>query len=100
MAPLISNAARVADTIRIDAELVGSMVHLTVTDNGSGVSSEIRDDLFTPGRTSGPGAGLGLALARRVARTAGGDVDLHAPGGPDAGGAAFRVSLPGHRLRS
>ncbi len=56
---------------------------------------EFRGALFEPGRRADPGdghdgAGLGLALARRLARAAGGDLTL-AAAGP---GARFAVTLP------
>ena len=52
------------------------------------------DRLFEPGTTDrvGTGSGLGLSLARRVARSSGGDVALLQ--GDDAG-ATFVVTLPG-----
>ncbi|MCW2940763.1 MAG: hypothetical protein JWN00_3748, partial [Actinomycetia bacterium] len=50
---------------------------------------------FEAGRRADPqdghdGAGLGLALARRLARSAGGDLTL----APSAGGARFLLTLP------
>jgi signal transduction histidine kinase len=71
-------------------------VVVSVADDGPGVPAEARANVFEPG-ASGPdshgGAGLGLALARRLAHAAGGDVTLaaDAPGH----GAEFRVDLPG-----
>ncbi|MGW3461758.1 sensor histidine kinase, partial [Streptomyces olivaceoviridis] len=63
---------------------------------GPGVPETFRDELFQPGRRADPGdghdgAGLGLPLARRLARAAGGEVThdpRHTPG------ARFTVSLP------
>jgi len=69
---------------------------VTVSDDGPGVEPALREHLFEPGvtgtQTNGdhPGVGLGLALARRLARAASGDVVYEA--GP--GGAEFRVRLP------
>jgi signal transduction histidine kinase len=59
------------------------------------VPEDFRAALFEPGRRADPmdghdGAGLGLALARRLARAAGGDIELASA---DAG-AAFTVTLP------
>ena len=69
-----------------------------VADDGPGVEPEAREVLFEPGaRTAGVnghrGAGLGLPLARRLAKAIGGDVTL-APPAPGAG-AQFEVRLPG-----
>ncbi len=54
----------------------GGCVAILVDDDGAGVAASIRDRLFEPGQTSGGGSGLGLSLARRIARSAGGDVRL------------------------
>ncbi|HCB05483.1 MAG TPA: sensor histidine kinase, partial [Nocardioides bacterium] len=63
-----------------------------VADDGEGVASAVREQLFQPGVTNGSGgAGLGLGIARRVARSFGGEIDL-LDAGPE--GAAFRVTLP------
>jgi signal transduction histidine kinase len=73
-------------------------VVVRVADDGPGVPADQRETVFEPGTTAARpnghgGAGLGLALARRLAHAAGGDVTL-APGAPGAG-AEFRVDLPG-----
>jgi signal transduction histidine kinase len=70
---------------------------VTLEDDGPGVQGEERERIFEPGvrgsaasPDSATSAGLGLALARRLARTAGGDVRL----GDSARGAQFLVALP------
>jgi two-component system sensor histidine kinase MtrB len=73
----------------------GSHAVVRVTDDGAGLPTGIEpDDLFLPGvRRAGDrsgGAGLGLALSRRLARSVGGDVTA-VPGGP---GARFDLTLP------
>jgi signal transduction histidine kinase len=70
-------------------------VELLVQDDGPGVDAVAADDIFQPGRTSetGAGAGLGLAISRRIARSAGGDVHVvTADVGSDGG--RFVVRLP------
>ena len=53
---------------------IGSL-EFDIFDNGPGVPSEIREKLFTPFATGKPeGVGLGLAVARQVARSHGGDI--------------------------
>ena len=76
---------------------VNGAILFTVADDGPGVPAEERDTIFEPGaggrRANGHGgAGLGLPLARRLAKAIGGDVTL-APTAAD-GGAEFRVELP------
>lgn len=69
-----------------DAELV----HITVSDTGPGVAPAIRDALFTPFASAKPaGLGLGLAIARDIAREFGGDLTLLA----DGPGAHFSLTL-------
>ncbi|MGZ6695526.1 MAG: ATP-binding protein [Solirubrobacteraceae bacterium] len=99
VAPLLDNARRYAATrVSLAAERRDGGVLLTVTDDGPGVPPAAREAVFEPGGRAGApnghsGAGLGLALARRLARAAGGDVSVaeRAPGE----GAQLRVELPG-----
>jgi C4-dicarboxylate-specific signal transduction histidine kinase len=67
------------------------MAELRVADNGPGVAAGVRAKLFEPFVTGKPsGVGIGLALARRIARAHGGDLVLE----PGAAGASFLFSLP------
>ena len=87
--PVLENAvahATSAVTLRAGAAH-GGQVALVVDDDGAGAADG--RDIFEPGVSSG-GTGLGLALARRVARTAGGDVVLVRGEGPTR----FEVRLP------
>lgn len=66
---------------------------LRVRDNGAGVPSELREQIFTPFFTTkaeGVGTGMGLAVSRSIAQAHGGSLLLEE--GP--GGASFRLSLP------
>ncbi len=66
-------------------------VTLSVTDDGPGVSPEVRDTLFQPFVTArSDGIGLGLAIARDIMRQLGGDL-IHAP---TATGACFIMEIP------
>ncbi|RDE07054.1 sensor histidine kinase [Sphingomonas aracearum] len=77
-------------SVRIAASAEGETIRVAVTDNGPGVAAEVRETLFTPFATARPGGlGLGLAIARDIAREFGGDLHL-APGG---GGASFLLTL-------
>ena len=92
LSPVVENAVRHARTrVRLDAVPAASSVEIRVTDDGPGVDASVRDTLFAPG-TVGPGGGtgLGLGIARRVARSIGGDVEL----ADSDGGATFAVRLP------
>ncbi len=91
-APLIDNAVRHARSrVTFTAVDHPDHVELVVADDGAGVAQEMRESLFQPGATSGSGgAGLGLGIARRIARSFGGEIDL----GQAADGAAFVMTLP------
>ena len=98
IAPLVDNATRHARSrVVFGATADDGRVRVTVTDDGPGVAGAAREEIFDPGvraatRDGHRGAGLGLPLARRLARAVGGDVTL-APARAGAG-AEFRVDLP------
>lgn len=77
-------------TLRVDAD--HARAELRVSDDGPGVSREMRRSLFEPGASSKQGGwGIGLALARRVIEDAhGGELMLE----PGDHGATFVVRLP------
>ena len=98
LAPLVENATRHARSravVRITRN--GQWLEVAVEDDGPGVSPGQEATIFEPGyRGDGAGnddhagAGLGLSLARRLARSAGGDVEADA----GADGGRFVVRLP------
>lgn len=82
---LIANAATVSPdggTIRIRVEeTADGPVRILVEDEGAGLEEDALERAFerfwrAPGRPRGSGSGLGLPIARRLARLAGGDVAL------------------------
>ncbi len=97
VSPLLVNALRYArSTVTLSARELPGGVRIDVTDDGRGVPATFVDDLFQPGRRADfgdghDGAGLGLPLARRLARAVGGEVS-HDPG--HTPGARFLVDLP------
>ncbi|WGL52496.1 HAMP domain-containing sensor histidine kinase [Nocardioides sp. BP30] len=92
VAPVLENAIRHAEHVEVVGVRREDWISLLVADNGPGIDDADLDVIFTPGHTGSGGSGLGLALARRVARSVGGDVTLrpHAP----SGGATFEIRLP------
>jgi signal transduction histidine kinase len=96
---LLSNAVRhtPADgTVRVEASRRGDRVHLAVQDTGDGIAADDIDRVFDPffradPARSGPGAGLGLALAKRIVEALGGRISAEAA---SPVGARFAVELP------
>ncbi|MFD1626714.1 sensor histidine kinase [Azospirillum griseum] len=79
--------------VRVAVERRGERLTLTITDNGPGLPPRARDHLFQPfaGSARAGGVGLGLAIAREVARAHGGDLRLLASTGE---GSVFALDLP------
>ena len=79
--PLVHNALQhAASRVVLEAVDHADRVDLIVTDDGPGIDPERRDRIFDPGVSHREGgAGLGLGIARRVARSLGGDVSLEGP---------------------
>lgn len=98
LANLITNAKRHADTVVVSLEVDQAAVLITVDDDGPSIAEASREDVFKPffrlDASRNPktgGTGLGLTIARDIARSHGGDLSLDdAP----LGGLRARVSLP------
>ncbi|HVA31742.1 MAG TPA: ATP-binding protein [Gaiellaceae bacterium] len=96
--PVVENACRYGATrVHVSIERRDSTVRYEVTDDGPGVADDEGDRIFEPGvrgrvgeSSHSVGAGLGLALARRLARSVTGDVEAVA----GAHGGSFLVRLP------
>ena len=102
VANLVRNAMRFSPEgteVRVTVAARGGVVGaVTVNDHGPGIPAEQIGRLFTrfgridvPGAAGARGAGLGLYVARELARMHGGDVTLHTQVGV---GSSFEVSLP------
>ena len=94
LAPLLENAHRHARSrVELVLSAANGRVQLAVRDDGPGVPPGLGERAFDPGvRGDGNadgGAGLGLALSRRLARSCGGDVRLG-----DTPGGCFVLELP------
>jgi len=96
--PILENACRYGATrVRVGIGRENSTVVYTVEDDGPGVADGERDRIFEPGvrgvaqrPSNDEGAGLGLSLARRLARSVDGDVVTDAT----ATGGRFLIRLP------
>ena len=96
---LVSNAARYGDRIVIRAATEGSWLRVEVDDDGPGIPVAERSNVFRPfyrldharNQDSGGNSGLGLAIAKDIAKSHGGDVAL---GESSMGGLRAIISVP------
>ena len=85
-----------ATTITLQAEHIDRHVHIHVHDQGPGIAPELHANLFTAfvhaeGKSRGERSiGLGLAIAREIARAHGGELTVSSSGR----GSTFTLSLP------
>ncbi|MDD2540585.1 MAG: HAMP domain-containing sensor histidine kinase [Desulfuromonadaceae bacterium] len=78
--------------INVEARHRGGAVDISVADSGTGIETEMRAEIFEPFRTSkARGAGLGLAVCKKIAESCGGSIIAE---GAPGGGALFVVRLP------
>ncbi len=95
---LLDNAIKYAGHARLELRVEGDVALAAVEDHGPGVPAGMEEAIFEPFRRVEPsrnrktgGVGLGLAIARNLARGHGGDIVLE-PVQPQ--GARFVFSLP------
>jgi len=96
--PVIENACRYGSShVRIGIERQDSTVFYTVEDDGAGIEKDERERIFEPGARGSAGqsngnngAGLGLPLARRLARSVNGNLVAD----PSESGGRFVIRLP------
>ncbi len=95
---LIGNAIRYARHVVVDAGKRGRSIEIIVDDDGPGIPESLREEVFRPffrlegSRNPGTGGvGLGMTIARDVARGHGGEIVL---GESPMGGLRVRLRLP------
>jgi two-component system, OmpR family, osmolarity sensor histidine kinase EnvZ len=98
VANLATNARRYADTLKIEAKHGPKWLTLVFDDDGPGIPTEAREDVFKPffrldsaRNLDNSGTGLGLAIARDIARSHGGNVTL---GDSPLGGLRATIRIP------
>jgi two-component system osmolarity sensor histidine kinase EnvZ len=95
---LVGNALRYGNKAEVEALLQDHAVSITIDDDGPGIEAGRREDMFRPftrmeesrNQATG-GVGLGLTIARDIARFHGGDIVLEES---PLGGLRARVWLP------
>ena len=95
--PVVENACRYASGhVEIALHRNASKVVVDIADDGTGVAEEEIERIFEPGVRGAAavrapeGAGLGLALARRLAQAVSGEIAADA----SEGGGRFTIRLP------
>lgn len=68
--------------VEVVVDAAPRQVQVVVRDSGPGIPAGLREGLFQPFVSEKPSGGIGLALARRLARNLGGEVELVSPGDP------------------
>lgn len=100
LANLLSNALKhtpAGGTVRVSADVHGPVVTVAVADTGSGIAPEHLDRVFErfyrvdAARTPGEGSGVGLTIARGLARAMQGDLTATSAPGQ---GSTFRWTVP------
>jgi two-component system osmolarity sensor histidine kinase EnvZ len=98
LANLVGNAVRHGARVALQAAREQRFVSVNVDDDGPGIALEHREDVFRPfyrldeaRNQDESGAGLGLAIARDIARSHGGDITLSAS---PMGGLRASVRIP------
>ena len=96
---LAGNAAAHGDTVRLSARPIGDGVEIVIEDDGPGIPETMHEEAFRPfsrldesRNQNRKGVGLGMAIARDVARGHGGDILLDRS---DLGGLKAMIRLPG-----
>lgn len=97
---LVANALKYTapgGKVEISARFDGPVAILTVVDDGTGIGGDDRSRIFErfqrlPGHERITGTGLGLPIARDLARRMGGDLEVASVPGS---GSAFVLALPG-----
>lgn len=95
----MSDAQRTTNLLRVTSEAQGDDVIVTVQDTGCGMPGSTRQRVFEPFFTTKPaglGTGLGLFIAHRIVREAGGGLEVESEPGE---GTTVRVRLPSSASR-
>lgn len=94
---LIKNALQAARpnemiVVKTSIETAENQIHISVSDNGKGIPSDVCDKIFRPNfTTKSQGMGLGLAIVKAIIANANGDISFETEEGC---GTTFRIVLP------
>ncbi len=89
---LVDNARRHARQVQLSVQPQGRSIQVLVDDDGPGIAADRRESVFRPFESGAAGGtGLGLTIARDIARAHGGDIVLE---NSPLGGLRARMRLP------
>jgi signal transduction histidine kinase len=92
---LLINAAQAQQgrgDIKVTLSVEGALVRIQVSDRGPGIPPEIRANLYRPFKTTkARGTGLGMATAKRLIESQGGQIDVESP---TSGGTVVTLLVP------
>ena len=100
---LLDNARKFArgGRVRVEVDVVDGRLRIVVADSGPGIDPEEGERVFQPfyqvdgsHTRRADGAGLGLALGRRLIESQGGTLDLESGAGGESKSSRFVVQLP------
>lgn len=103
VANLVSNAAdavKDGGTIQVGLKCLqaslGTVVQLSVADNGPGITAEVKERMFEPFFTTKQdvGTGLGLWVSKEIVDRHGGIIEVHSHAENGSTGTTFNVLLP------
>jgi len=80
--------------LKIRSSAVGEDVEISIIDNGSGMSDDVKSRIFEPFFTTkdvGKGTGLGLSIVFKIIETHGGEIIVETEEGK---GTAFKIRIP------
>ena len=81
--------------IEINCAVMDKWARIAIADNGCGIATPLRDQVFVPFFTTKTGGfGIGLSLARQIAQVHGGQLELHVN---EPRGCVFVLVLPAER---
>lgn len=82
----------VSPAVKISARAAGRKVHISVSDNGSGMTGQVMKNIFIPFySTKESGIGIGLAISKSIVEKHGGKIKVRSSPGK---GSEFTLILP------
>jgi signal transduction histidine kinase len=90
----VGNGGRIEVSVKTTGDRDDAMAQITVSDNGPGISEQVRRHMFDPffsGREAGRGLGFGLSKCWRIVTDHGGEIAVQRSG---SGGAEISLLLP------